>query len=107
MDYKSLMGYSKKKKVTKKESKPKVNEVLESIKEEFGLVKEVGASTEYKKITKKIEKSYRQYLDDVDDLGKILLKKGLKNQARLIHKEYMKKVLGFQAWLRGQIDRLL
>ena len=92
MDYKKLMGYSEKNKVVKKQSKRKVNEVLESIKEEFGLVKEVGASTEYKKITKKIEKSYRQYLDDVDDLGKILLKKDLKYQARLIHKEYKKKV---------------
>ena len=29
MDYKSLMGYNEKKKVTKKQSKPKANEVLE------------------------------------------------------------------------------
>ena len=106
MDYKKLMGYGEKKKVVKKQPKPKVNKVLESIKDEFN-IKEVGASAEYRKITKKIEKSYRQYWDDVDDLGKIMIKKGLKNQARLIHKEYKKKVLGFQSWLRGFIDRLL
>ena len=107
MDYKKLMGYSEKNKVVKKQSKPKVNEVLESIKEEFGLVKEVGASTEYKKITKKIEKSYRQYWDGVKDLEKIMIKKGLKSKAFEIHKQYAKGVLGFQAWLRKQIDRLL
>ena len=32
MDYKKMMGYDEK----KKESKPKVNKVLNSIKEEFG-----------------------------------------------------------------------
>ena len=35
MDYKSLMGYGKKNKVTKKQSKLKVNKVLEDIKEEL------------------------------------------------------------------------
>ena len=35
MDYKKMMGYGDKKKVTKKQSKPKVNKVLESIKNEF------------------------------------------------------------------------
>ena len=32
MDYKKMMGYGDKKKVTKKESKPKVNKILEGIK---------------------------------------------------------------------------
>ena len=35
MDYKSLMGYSKKKKTIKKESKPKVNQIIENVKEEM------------------------------------------------------------------------
>ena len=39
MDYKKMMGYGDKKKVTKKVSKPKVNEVLNSIKDEFGYKK--------------------------------------------------------------------
>ena len=68
---------------------------------------EVGASVEYRKINKQIEKTYRKYLDQVKDFEKILIKKGLKNQAKKIHKEYAKNVLGFQAWFRGQVDRLL
>ena len=107
MDYKSLMGYGKKKKVTKKPSKPKVNKVLESIKEEFGLIKEVGAGAEYMPHVKKIEKSYRQYWDGVKDLEKIMIKKGLKSKAFEIHKQFAKGVLGFQAYLRKQIERLL
>ena len=35
MDYKKLMGYGDKKKITKKQSKPKVNKILENIKEEL------------------------------------------------------------------------
>ena len=56
-DYKKLMGYGKKKKVTKKvtkkESKSKVNEVLKNIKEEFN-IKEIGATPLYKKHIKLI-----------------------------------------------------
>ena len=70
-------------------------------------LQEVGSAVEYRKITKQIEKSYRKYWDDVQDLEKIMIKKGLKSKAKEIHKEYAKKVLGFQVWLRGQIDRLL
>ena len=47
MDYKKLMGYGDKKKITKKESKLKVNKVLESIKNEFNLNE--GPAYEYKK----------------------------------------------------------
>ena len=106
MDYKSLMGFSKKKKVVKETPKPKVNKVLESIKEEFN-IKEVGASAEYRKHTKNIEKSYRRYLDQVEDFESLLVKKGLKPAAKEIHKKYAKNVLGFQVWLRGKLERLL
>ena len=47
MDYKKLMGYSKKKKVNKKESQPKQNKILESIKKEFN-IKEVGMASDIK-----------------------------------------------------------
>ena len=57
MDYKSLMGYGDKKKVTKKESKPKVNEVLENIKDEFNINE--GPAFEYKKHAKNIDKSLK------------------------------------------------
>ena len=106
MDYKSLMGYRKKKKIVNEISDPKVNKVLESIKKEFN-IKEVGASAEYRKYTQKIEKSYRKYWDDVQVLEKIMIKKGLKIKAKEIHKAYAKHVLGFQSWLRAFMDRLL
>jgi len=70
-------------------------------------LKEVGAAAQYHKLNKQIEKSYRKYWDDVKDLESLMVKKGLKIKAKEIHKEYSKKVLGFQAWLRKQIDRLL
>ena len=35
MDYKSLMGFSKKKKVVKETPKPKVNKVLQSVKKDL------------------------------------------------------------------------
>ena len=70
-------------------------------------LKEVGAAAEYHKLNKQIEKSYRKYWDDVKDFEDVLVKKGLKPAAKQIHKQYAKGVLGFQAWLRKQMDRLL
>ena len=70
-------------------------------------LKEIGASAEYRKYTKNIEKSYRRYLDQVEDFEKVLIKKGLKIKAKEIHKAYAKHVLGFQSWLRAFMDRLL
>ena len=55
MDYKSLMGYGDKK---IKKSKPNKNKVLESIKDEFNLNE--GPSYEYKKHSKKIDKSLKE-----------------------------------------------
>ena len=63
MDYKTLMGYGGEKKVVKKESKPKKNKVMESIKDEFNLNE--GPAYEYKKHSKKIDKSLK-------DLQKII-----------------------------------
>ena len=69
MDYKTLMGYGKKK---NKESKPKENKVLESIKDEFNLNE--GPAYEYKKHSKKIDKSLKDlqnnYLDFYESLRK-------------------------------------
>ena len=81
MDYKSLMGFSKKKKVVKETPKPKVNKVLESIKEEFN-IKEVGASAEYRPHIKKIDKYYDLYWKSVQDFGKVLEKKGMKKELK-------------------------
>ena len=53
MDYKSLMGYGDK----KKESKPKQNKIVEELKQEFNINE--GPAYEYKKHSKKIEKSLK------------------------------------------------
>ncbi len=91
MDYKKMMGYGDKKKVTKEQSKPKTNKILTDIKQELnewsyqpptakrwskefggnGLteyeqLKEVGATVEYRKHIKKIDKLR-------NDLGKATL----------------------------------
>ena len=84
MDYKKLMGYGDKKKITKKESKLKVNKVLESIKNEFNLNE--GPAYEYKKHHKKIQKSLKDlqknYLDfyDYDKMTDKLLQEASENK---------------------------
>ena len=55
----------------------------------------------------KIEKAYDRYWYEVKDLQKILNNKGLKKEAKMLNKEYTKRVLGFQGWLRGFMDKLL
>ena len=134
MDYKSMIGFGKKKTIKEQpKPKPKKNLIIEGIKKDLkewndttfrnkpkrwsnskGLtefeqkqLKEVGASADYHKLNKQIEKSYRKYWDDVQVLEKIMIKKGLKIKAKEIHKAYAKHVLGFQAWLRAFMDRLL
>ena len=76
MDYKSLMGYNDKK---KKESKPKQNKVLESIKDEFNINE--GPAFEYKKHAKNIDKSLKGLQKSYLDLYDSLRKKGLNDEA--------------------------
>ena len=94
MDYKKMMGYDKKKKT----SKPKVNKVLNSIKEEFGYkedIKEVGAAPQYKKFVKSIDKERdkvgRETLKFVD----LLRKKGLNDAADDLLDSYKNNVIKF------------
>ena len=106
-DYKKYMGYQK-----KIEKKEKTNELLENIKDEFGfsmndLLNEVGASAEYRKHVLKIDKYYKEYWSAVQEFEKVLLSKGLKKQAGVLHKEYMKNVLKFKVWFQSWLRRLL
>ena len=94
MDYKKMMGYDEK----KKESKPKVNKVLNSIKEEFGYkedIKEVGAAPQYKKFVKSIDKQRdkvgRETLKFID----LLRKKGLTDAADDLLDSYKNNVVKF------------
>ena len=87
------MGYGDKKKITKKESKLKVNKVLESIKNEFNLNE--GPAYEYKKHHKKIQKSLKDLQKNYLDFYENLRKKGLNDEAADFLDNYKKNVVGF------------
>ena len=106
MDYKKLMGYSDKKKVTKKVSKPKVNEVLNSIKDEFGYVKE-GPAYDYGKSLKAIEKAENLQAKAVNNFVKILKKKGFPKEATNVASMYMVQMRKFDEYMKELADKLL
>ena len=76
------------------------------VKEEYQKLNE-GPAYDYARVTKKIDKAYDRYMYELKDLQKILNNKGLKKEAKMLNKESAKKILGFQAWLRGFMDKLL
>jgi len=94
MDYKKLMGYSEKKKTPK----PKVNEVLNSIKEEFGYkedIKEVGAAPQYKKFQKSIDKERNKVGKETLQFVDLLRKKGLGDAADDLLDSYKNNIVKF------------
>ena len=102
MDYKSLMGYGDKKKT---ESKPKQNKVLESIKDEFNLNE--GPAYEYKKHSKKIDKSLKDLQKNYLDFYEVLRKKGLNDEAADFLDNYKKNVVGFTKKYKKDFGKLL
>ena len=109
MKYKDILGYDKKKKVTKKVSKPKVNKVIESINEEFGYkqnLKEVGAGDEYLPYIHKITNLYSDYWHAIQDFEKLLVKKGLKKQGNQFHRMYINMVAKYHKWFVKNIRKL-
>jgi len=102
MDYKSLMGYGDKK---KKESKPKQNKVLESIKGEFNINE--GPAFEYKKHSKKIEKSLKDLQKNYLDFYEVLRKKGLDDEASDFLDNYKKNVVGFTKKYKKDFGKLM
>tara|TARA_B100000073_G_scaffold31449_1_gene23886 strand:+ start:1037 stop:1366 length:330 start_codon:yes stop_codon:yes gene_type:complete len=109
MKYRDLMGFSeKKKKVVKKQpvSKPKVNEVLNDIKEEFGYVNE-GPAYEYEKMVKSIDKLENKQAKEVNNLVKTLQKKGFKKEATNVANSYMKSMRKFKNELDDIIRGLM
>ena len=128
MDYKSMMGYGKKKKVIKEQPKPRVNKVLKGIKKELNesravlgmqtlkdnppfqtpkQLKEVGAAVEYRKYIKKIDKTR-------NDLGKatltfyeLLRKKGADDAAEDLLDDYKDGVIKFGLKFKKLIGKLL
>ena len=136
MDYKSLMGYGDKKKVTKKESKPKQNKILESVKKEFGPLNEwtdktfnnapkrwsssdeglteyekerisEGPAFEYKKHAKNIDKSLQGLQKSYLDFYELLRKKGLNDEASDFLDNYKKNVVGFTKKYKKDFRKLM
>ena len=102
MDYKSLMGFSDTK---KKESKPKQNKVLESIKDEFNINE--GPAFEYKKHAKNIEKSLKGLQKSYLDFYEVLRKKGLNDEASDFLDNYKKNVVGFTKKYKKDFRKLM
>ena len=105
MDYKKMMGYSDKKKVTKKQSKPKVNKVLENIKEEFNINE--GPAFEYKKHAKNIDKSLKGLQKSYLDLYDSLRKKGLDDEAADFLDNYKKNIVDFTKKYKKNFRKLM
>ena len=109
MNYKSLMGYGKKvtkKKVIKEQPKPKVNQILESIKDEFNL-KEVGAAPVYKKNIKSIDKHRDQVGREVLKFYELLRKKGLDDAADTLLDNYKNSIIKFGKDLKELVRKLM
>ena len=102
MDYKSLMGYNDKK---KKESKPKQNKVLESIKDEFNINE--GPAFEYKKHAKNIDKSLKGLQKSYLDLYDSLRKKGLDDEASDFLDNYKKNIVDFTKKYKKDFRKLM
>jgi len=117
MDYKKMMGYGDKKKVNKKESKPKTNKILEEVKKELnewsyqppstkrwsgasdkGLTEfekqggkdniNEGPAAEYNKAYTNVKKTYGLFWDAVHDFQSLLIKKGLRRHAKDLDRQY-------------------
>ena len=99
------MGYGDKKKVTKKQSKPKVNQVLENIKEEFNLNE--GPAFEYKKHAKNIDKSLKGLQKSYLDLYDSLRKKGLDDEASDFLDNYKKNIVDFTKKYKKDFRKLM
>ena len=131
MDYKTLMGYGDKK---KKQSKSKNNKILENIKSELnewndntfktlpkrwsgasdkGLTEyekqkvNEGPSYEYKKHSKKIDKSLKDLQKNYLDFYESLRKKGLDDEAADFLDNYKKNVVGFTKKYKKDFGKLL
>ena len=98
MDYKTLMGYGDKK-------KPKQNKIVEELKQEFNINE--GPAYEYKKHSKKIDKSLKDLQKNYLDFYESLRKKGLHDEAADFLDNYKKNVVGFTKKYKKDFGKLL
>ena len=132
MDYKTLMGYGKKqpnKKIIKEEEKPSV---VDNIKQELNEWNDEtfrnkpkrwskpfnqskteheklleGPAYEYANIVKKIEKTENMQAKEVNNLVKVLTKKGLKKEATNLAHSYMTNMREFNDFLKKLMSKLV
>ena len=130
MKYKDILGYSKpKKKVVKEQSKPKPKpKVLDNIKKELNessvalgiqtlkdnppfktptQLKEVGAAAEYRKYSKKIDKTRDLFGREVLKFYELLRKKGLNDAADTLLDNYKNCIVGFGKELKKLVRKLM
>jgi hypothetical protein len=105
MDYKSLMGYSEKKKVTEEKSEPKQNKIVEELKQEFNINE--GPAFEYKKHAKNIDKSLKGLQKSYLDLYDSLRKKGLNDEASDFLDNYKKNIVDFTKKYKKSFRKLM
>ena len=127
MDYKKMMGYSDKPK-TKKIKKTKKTSLTENLMKEFddfnlelgkvytdrdlppfktkSQIKE-GPAYEYKKHSKKIDKSLKELQKNFLDFYENLRKKGLNDEAADFLDNYKKNVVGFTKQYKKDFGKLL
>ena len=131
MDYKSLMGYGKKKKVIEeqfKPTKPKGDKVLKDIKQELNessvaigirtlkdnppfktptQLKEVGAAPLYKKHIKLIDKARTQVGRETLKFVDLLYKNGLEDVGDEINKSFKKNIIQFRKDMKKIVRKLI
>ena len=108
MDYKSLMGYGKKKKVNKKVIKEHKVSVTSLLKEEFGDTINEGPAYEWDKVYSNAEKAYMQFQKAIDELGRFTTKHtGEKTDQKIFEKQWKKQVVPFyklmKSWISGKM----
>ena len=91
---------------TKEKPKPKTNQVLESVKKEFGDINE-GPAHEYSKVFKDIEKGENQQAKAVNNFVKLLKKKGFPKEATNVAYTYMGTMRKFNEYLEELKGKLL
>ena len=124
MKYRDIIGYSKKrpkKMIGKEIKKPSV---VDTIKQELNESIAIGIQTmkdnppfktsikegpayEYANLVKKIEKAENQQAKEVNNLVKLLGKKGLKGEATDLASNYMKSMRNFNDFMKKMMRKLV
>ena len=116
MNYRDILGFSKKK-ISKKKQKIEKKSIVEKptklpvtkiLKEEFGDIVNEGPAYEWDKVYSNAEKAYMQFQKAIDELGKFTTKKtGEKTDQKIFEKQWKKQVVPFyklmKSWIRGKM----